>query len=67
MNWEQIEGNWKQMKGRVKQRWAKLTNDDLDAIDGRREELVGKIQQLEGIARERAEREVDEFAKRLDS
>ena len=67
MNWEQIEGDWKQMKGRVKQRWAKLTNDDLDAIDGKREELIGKIQKLEGIARERAEREVDEFMKRLDA
>jgi uncharacterized protein YjbJ (UPF0337 family) len=67
MNWEQIEGNWKQMKGRVKQRWARLTNDDLDAIDGKREELVGKIQKLEGIARERAEKDVDEFMKRLDA
>ncbi|NKX03949.1 CsbD family protein, partial [Alteromonadaceae bacterium A_SAG6] len=45
MNSDRIEGNWKEMKGKVQQKWGKLTDDDLDVIDGRREELVGKIQQ----------------------
>lgn len=67
MNWQQVEGNWMQIKGRVKQRWGKLTNDDLDAIDGKREELLGRIQEREGVAREQAERQVDEFVRKLEA
>lgn len=43
MNWDRIEGNWKQFSGKVKERWGKLTDDDLDVINGRREQLEGKI------------------------
>jgi uncharacterized protein YjbJ (UPF0337 family) len=62
MNWEQISGGWKQLKGKAKAKWGKLTDDDLDVLQGKREELVGKIQQRYGVAKDQAEREVDEWA-----
>jgi len=65
MNWNQIEGNWKQFKGHAQQQWGKLTDDELDQIEGRREVLIGKIQERYGIAKEEAERQVDEFKHKL--
>ena len=64
MNWDEIKGNWKQMTGNVKQQWGKLTDDDIAVIDGHREELVGKVQERYGIAREEAEKQVDEWKAR---
>lgn len=64
MNWDQIEGNWKQFKGRVRERWGLFTDDDLDVIRGRRQQFVGKLQERYGIAREEAERQIEDF---LDS
>jgi len=61
MNWDRIEGNWKQVKGRAKAQWGKLTDDDLDVIEGRREQLVGKLQERYGIARDDAERRADSW------
>ncbi|MCB0360643.1 MAG: CsbD family protein [Bdellovibrionales bacterium] len=61
MNWDQVEGSWKQLKGKAKQKWAKLSDSDLTAIEGKRDELVGKLQENYGYARERAEREADDF------
>lgn len=61
MNWDQIQGNWKQAKGQAQQKWGKLTNDDLDRVEGKREELVGKVQARYGVAKEEAERQVQEF------
>jgi uncharacterized protein YjbJ (UPF0337 family) len=61
MNSDQLEGKWKQLKGSVKQQWGKLTDDDLTLINGQTEELVGKVQERYGIAREEAQRRVDEF------
>jgi uncharacterized protein YjbJ (UPF0337 family) len=61
MNRDRIEGNWQQLKGKVKRQWAKLTDDDLTAIEGSREELLGKIQERYGIAREEAERQLEDF------
>ena len=61
MNSDQFEGNWKQLKGTVKEKWGNLTDDDLTAIEGRKDALVGKIQERYGIAREEAERQADEF------
>ena len=58
MNWDRVEGNWKQFKCKVKQKWGKLTDDQLDVISGNRDELVGKIQESYGIAKDEAEREV---------
>ena len=53
MNWDQIEGKWKQAKGSLKTQWGKLTDDDLDAIAGQRDKLVGKLQERYGYAKER--------------
>lgn len=61
MNWDQIQGNWKQVKGRVVEKWGKLTDDDIDVVAGRREQLAGKLQERYGIAREEAEKQVAEF------
>ncbi|MGF6213323.1 CsbD family protein [Comamonas odontotermitis] len=58
MNEDTIKGNWKQFKGKVKEQWGKLTDDDLDVINGQREQLVGRIQEREGIARDKAEEQV---------
>jgi uncharacterized protein YjbJ (UPF0337 family) len=63
MNWDRIEGNWKTFKGQVQQNWGKLTNDDLDVIAGQREELVGRIQNAYGLARDEADRQVSEWEK----
>lgn len=59
MNWDQITGKWKQFKGNVQVQWGKLTNDDLDVIDGDREQLEGKIQERYGVAKEEAQKQVD--------
>ena len=61
MNWDRIEGNWKQFKGTAQENWGKLTNDDVDVVAGKREQLVGKIQERYGIEKDEAERQVDEF------
>ncbi len=63
MNKDIIKGKWTQMKGQVKQKWGKLTDDDLRMIDGQREELVGKLQERYGHTKDMAEREVDNFFK----
>jgi uncharacterized protein YjbJ (UPF0337 family) len=61
MNSDQMEGKWKQMKGSLKTRWGKLTDDDLTAIEGQKDQLVGRIQERYGIAREDAQKQVDEW------
>jgi uncharacterized protein YjbJ (UPF0337 family) len=65
MNWDRIEGQWRQIKGQAQQKWGKLTDDDLDLIQGKRVELVGKIQSLYGKRRDEAEREVDDWGRTL--
>lgn len=65
MNWDRIEGNWKQLKGKVKAKWGDLTDDSLDEIGGRRDQLVGKIQESYGIGRDEAERQVKDWEGRL--
>lgn len=65
MNWDQIEGNWKQYTGRVKQKWGELTDDELIAIAGRRDQLAGKLQERYGLAKEQVQKDLDEFAKTL--
>ena len=62
MNWDRVEGNWKQMKGAVKEKWGKLTDDDLTTLDGKRESLMGKLQERYGWAKDEAERELNDFA-----
>ena len=63
MNHDRIEGSWKQVKGKVKEQWGKLTDDDLDVIAGRRDQLLGRIQERHGLARDEAERQVKSFEK----
>jgi uncharacterized protein YjbJ (UPF0337 family) len=62
VNWEQIEGKWNQLKGAVKQRWGKLTDDDLDVIAGKKDELLGKLQEKYGITKEQAEKELEQWS-----
>ncbi|MBB02264.1 MAG: CsbD family protein [Rubinisphaera brasiliensis] len=65
MNWDQIEGQWKQVKGQAQQKWGKLTNDDLDVVAGKKEELIGRVQERYGLARDEAEKQVGEFESNL--
>jgi len=65
MNWDQIAGNWNQLKGHVKVKWGKLTDDDLEVIAGKREQLAGKLQERYGYEKARAEKELDEFSRAL--
>lgn len=65
MNWDQIEGKWKQYSGKAKEKWGKLTDDDLTTISGRRDQLVGILQQRYGMAKDQAERQIDEFTRSL--
>lgn len=66
MNWDRIEGNWTIFKGKVKEKWGKLTDDDLDVIKGKRDQLIGTLQKRYGYARDIAEREADEFRRELE-
>ncbi len=59
MNSDTIAGDWKQLKGKAKEMWGKLTNDDIDVIDGKRDILSGKIQKSYGITKEDAEQQID--------
>ena len=61
MNWDQAAGKWNQMKGSVKERWGKLTDDDLTTIAGNRDRLLGKIQERYGITKEKAEEEINQW------
>ena len=63
MNWDRVEGQWKQMKGSVKEKWGKLTDDDLNQIAGKRDQFIGKLQERYGIARDEAERRANEWLK----
>jgi uncharacterized protein YjbJ (UPF0337 family) len=64
MNWDQIEGKWTQYKGKAREQWGKLTDSDLERIAGKKDQLVGAIQEKYGIAREAAEKQVEEFRQR---
>lgn len=64
MNWDRIEGNWKQAKGKVKEQWGKLTDSDLDNIAGKRDQLVGKIQNSYGIGKDEAEKQLSDWESR---
>ena len=66
MNWDQIEGKWKQFTGSAQERWGKLTNDDIQTLTGKKDHLVGKIQERYGIAKEEAEKQADEWSRALE-
>lgn len=66
MNWDQIEGNWKQYKGQLMSKWGKLTDDDIESINGKRTELLGLIQTRYGRAKEQADVEIDQWIKHIN-
>jgi uncharacterized protein YjbJ (UPF0337 family) len=61
MNWDIIQGNWKQVKGTIKAKWGKLTDDQLDIIAGKRDQLAGKIQEAYGVSKDEAESQIKSF------
>jgi uncharacterized protein YjbJ (UPF0337 family) len=65
MDRNRIEGNWKQFKGRAKEKWGRLTDDDLDVINGRQEQLEGKIQDRYGFAKDQVKKDVEAWFRSL--
>lgn len=61
MNWDQVKGNWKQFRGQIKAQWGELTDDEVEVINGRRDQLIGAIQEVYGLTKEEAEKEVKDF------
>jgi len=61
MDWNRVEGNWKQGKGKIREQWGRLTDDDLDVIAGKRDQLEGKIQERYGVAKDQVRRDVDDW------
>lgn len=67
MNWDQFEGKWKQLKGSARETWGKLTDDDMDRIGGKRDQLVGLLQERYGLVKEAAESQADAWWSKLDT
>jgi len=65
MNWDQIEGSWTEMKGHIKEKWGELTDDELDQIAGKRDQMVGMLQRKYGYAKEQAEKELDTWSDKI--
>jgi uncharacterized protein YjbJ (UPF0337 family) len=61
VDWDRVQGSWKQLTGKVKEKWGKLTDDDLTAINCRRDQLEGKIQERYGIAKDQVRKDVDDW------
>ena len=66
MNWDQVEGQWKGLKGQVRETWAKLTDDDIELIGGKKDRLLGKLQERYGLERDKAEKQLDKFIEGCD-
>jgi len=67
MDWNIIEGKWKELKGHAREQWGKLTDDELEEVGGKKDRLVGKLQQKYGYAADEATRRADEWAKQQDA
>jgi uncharacterized protein YjbJ (UPF0337 family) len=61
MNWDQIEGNWKRFTGNVREQWGKLTDDEIEEVAGKKDQLVGKVQAKYGVTKEEAEKQVESW------
>jgi uncharacterized protein YjbJ (UPF0337 family) len=61
MQWDRVEDRWNQIVGAVKARWSQLTDDDLNVIAGKRAQLIGRIQERYEIARDEAQRQVEQW------
>lgn len=66
MNWDQVQGQMKQVGGKLKEKWAKLTDDDLMLLQGKKEVFMGKLQERTGLAKDEAEKQFDAFIAKLD-
>lgn len=66
MNWNRVEGNWRQLRGKARTRWGRLTDDDLDVIAGKRDQLIGKLQARYGTSKAALETQIEEWSRRLD-
>ncbi|MDP2270366.1 MAG: CsbD family protein [Archangium sp.] len=67
MNWDQLKGQAKQVGGKIKQKWGKLTDDDLMLLGGKKDEFLGKVQEREGITKEEAEQQLDGMMASFDT
>lgn len=67
MNWDRMEGKWKQLTGALKSRWGKLTDDDLNVIGGKKDQLIGRIQERYGVAKDEAQKQVEDWNRSLES
>ncbi len=67
MNWDVIEGQWKNLKGNIREKWAKLTDDDYELIGGKKDKFVGKLQERYGYGKDEAEKEVDSYIAGMNS
>jgi uncharacterized protein YjbJ (UPF0337 family) len=65
MNWDKISGEWRELQGKFRAKWGKLTDDDLETISGKKDQLIGRLQQRYGYQKDHAEREVDDFLKTI--
>jgi len=67
MNSDRLKGQWTQLKGKVREQWGRLTDDDIDVVAGRTEQLAGKLQERYGIAKHEAERQIDDFCEKCET
>jgi uncharacterized protein YjbJ (UPF0337 family) len=61
MDWNEVEGNWEQFKGKVKDTWGDLTDKDIESVKGKKDQLIGKIQERYGVAKDEAQKQIDKF------
>ena len=61
MNWDTMKGDWKQIKGQIREKWGQFTDDELDKVQGRREQFEGLLQKKLGIAKDEVKKQVDAF------
>lgn len=66
MNTDILKGQWKQIKGEIQKQWGKLTEDEIDVINGDREKLEGRLQEMYGYTRDQARQEVNNFLRSYD-
>ncbi|QQD19174.1 CsbD family protein [Spongiibacter nanhainus] len=65
MNRDIAEGKWRQFKGQIKEKWANITDDDLEAAEGSSERLIGKLQERQGLAKDEAKAQLDELKRSI--
>jgi len=65
MNWDRIEGNWKQFTGYAKEQWGRLTEDDLDVVAGKRDQLAGRIREAYGLSKDAVEKQIADWQRTL--